>query len=148
MSWQVTKAYRAKSIAGIALKRCWRGVTLQEMQACKAKYKEASRTFTKVKDAEVRKMFRMKMEAQAAKELPQLSKQAHQAFKYVTGSASKGDGLGNMATRITPSGTTVARGHKAAGDLVSSYTRTTGSAATAEGPGSSVRTFGPPSLQL
>ena len=47
------------------------------MQACKAQYKEASRNFTKVKDAEVRKMFRMKMEAEEAKELPQMSKKAH-----------------------------------------------------------------------
>ena len=80
-------------------------------------------------------MFRKKLEAEAAKELPQLSKQAHQAFKYVTGSASKGDGLGDMATWTTgaPSGTTVARGHKEVGDMVSSYTRTTSSAATAEG---------------
>ena len=103
------------------------------MQACKAKYKEASRQFTKVKDAEVRKMFRMKMEAEEAKELPQMSKKAHQAFKYVTGSASKGDGLGDLATWTTPSGTTVARGHKEVGDLVSSYTRTTSSADTAGG---------------
>ena len=94
----MTKAYRAKSVAGSALKRCRRGSTLQEMQACKAKYKEASRHFTKVKDAEVRKMFRMKMEAEEAKDLPQMSKKAHQAFKYVTGSASKGDGLGDLAT--------------------------------------------------
>ena len=41
---------------------CRRGSTLHEMKACKAQYKEASRTFTKVKDAEFRKVFRMKME--------------------------------------------------------------------------------------
>ena len=46
-TWRATKAYRAKSIAGSALKRCRRGSTFQEMQACKAKYKEASRAFTK-----------------------------------------------------------------------------------------------------
>ena len=48
-TWRVTKAYRAKSVAGSALKRCRRGPTLQEMQACKAKHKEASRRwyFTK-----------------------------------------------------------------------------------------------------
>ena len=100
----MTKAYRPKSIAGSALRSCRKGSTLQEMQTCKATYKEASRAFTKVNDAEVRKMFRKKMEAAAAKELPhwqQLSKQAHQAFKYVTGSASKGDGLGDMATWTT-----------------------------------------------
>ena len=56
-------------------------------------------------------MFRIKMEAEEAKELPQMSKKAHQAFKYATGSASKGDGLGDLATWTTPSGTTVARGH-------------------------------------
>ena len=71
------------------------------------------------------------MEAEeAAKELPQMSKNAHRAFKYVTGSASKGGGLGDLATWTTPLGT---RGHKEVGDLVSSYTRTTSSAATAEG---------------
>ena len=78
-------------------------------------------------------MFRMKMEAETAKELPQLSKKAHQAFKYVTGSDSKGDGLGDLATWNTPSGTTEARGHKEVGDLVSSYTRTTSSAVNSEG---------------
>ena len=111
-TWRVTmtKAYRAKSIAGSALKSCRRGFTLQEVKACKAKYKEASHNFTKVKDAEVRKMFCKKMDDEAAKELPQLSKRVRQAFKYVTGSVSKGDGLGATATysRTTPAGTTVA----------------------------------------
>ena len=59
-TWRVTKASRAKSTAGSALKRCRRGSTLQELKKCKSAYKEASKNFTKVKDAEVRKIFRLK----------------------------------------------------------------------------------------
>ena len=88
-----------------------------------------------MKDAEIRKVFRigLKMEKEAAKDNPQLSKNAHQAFKYVTGSVSKGDGLGDIATWTTPSGTKVARGHKAVGAVVSEYTHSISSAGTAEG---------------
>ena len=50
---------------------------LQGIRVCKAKYKGAIRTPTNVKDSEAKKMFRMKMEAEAAKELPQMSKKAH-----------------------------------------------------------------------
>ena len=80
------------------------------MKACNSAYKAASKHFTKVKDAEVRIIFRMEMEKEAAKDNPQMSKRAHQAFKYVTGSVSKGDGhgLGDIATWTTPGGARVA----------------------------------------
>jgi hypothetical protein len=146
-TWRVTKAIRAKSTAESALKRCRRGSTLQELKKCKSAYKDASKTFTKVRDAEVRKIFRLKMEKEAAKDNPQLSKRDHQAFKYVTGSVSKGDGLGDIATWTTPGGTKVARGHQAVGAVVSEYTHI---ASARQGllKGSSVRSSGPqPSRQ-
>ena len=70
------------------------------------------------------------MEKEAAKDNPQLSKRARQAFKYVTGSVSKGDGLRDIATwtMATPGGTKVARGHQAAGAMVSEYTHSISSA--------------------
>ena len=108
-TWRATKAGREKSIAGSALKRCRRGPALQEMKACKSAYKVDSKHFTKVKDAEVRKQLRMEMEKEASKDNPQMSKRAHQAFKYVTGSVSKGGGLEDIATWATSGGTKVVR---------------------------------------
>ena len=104
-TWRVTTASRDKSIAGSALKRCRRGSTPQELKVCKSSYKAASKNFTRAKDAEIRKIFRLKMEKEDAKDNPQLSMKAHQAFKYVTGSVSKGDGLGDIATCTTQGAT-------------------------------------------
>ena len=56
-------------------------------------------------------MFRRNMEEEAANGKPELSKKAHQAFKNITGTVSKDDGLGDIATWTTPEWTKVARGH-------------------------------------
>ena len=89
--------------------------------------------FNKVKDAEVRKVFKKSMDEEAAKGLPELSKKAHQAFKGLTGAKSKHDGLGDMATWTTPGATRVAHGHSDVGDMVSDYTESISSKAC--GPG-------------
>ena len=52
------------------------------LQKCMSTYKAASKDFTRVKDAEIKKISRLKMEKEAAKDTPQLSEKAHQAFKY------------------------------------------------------------------
>ena len=75
----------------------------------------------------------LKMEKEAAKDNPQVSKKAHHAFRYVTGSASKGGGLGDTVTWTTPGGPKVARGHQAVGAVVGEYTHSVSSAKTAEG---------------
>ena len=69
-------------IAGSALTRCRGGSALRELDKCKSAHGDASKNFTRVQDAAIRKIFRLKMENEAAKDNPQLSKKAHQAFKY------------------------------------------------------------------
>ena len=92
------------------------------MLACKSAFKVASTHFAKVQDEEVRKMFRRNMEEEAAKGKPELSKKAHQAFKNITGTVSRDDGLGGISTWTTAEGTHVARGHAEVGQMVSAYT--------------------------
>ena len=97
-TWRVTKAYKAKKRAGSALKRCRLGSEYSELLACKSAFKIASKHFAKVQDEEVRKMLRRNMEDEAAKGKPELSKKAHKAFKNITGTVSKDDGLWDIAT--------------------------------------------------
>ena len=101
------------------------------MAECTQNYKNASAHFSKVKDAEVRKVFKKSADEEAAKGLPELSKKAHQAFKGLTGATSKHDGLGDMATWTTPQATRVAHGHADVGDMVSDYTESVSSKACA-----------------
>ena len=85
-TWRVTKLYKAKRQAGLHLKRARSYGTPQAVAACTQSYKQASASFNKVKDAEVRKVFKKSMDEEAEKGLPELSKKAHQAFKGLTGS--------------------------------------------------------------
>ena len=59
------------------LKRARTYGTPQAVAACTQSYKQASVAFNKVKDAEVRKVFKNSMDEEAAKGLPELSKKAH-----------------------------------------------------------------------
>ena len=89
--------------------------------SCKSAFKVASKLATG-QDDEVRKMFKRNMEEEAAKGKPELSKKAHKAFKNITGTVSRDDGLGGISTWTTPEGTQVARGHDEVGKMVSAYT--------------------------
>ena len=134
-TWRVTKLYRAKRRAGLALKRARTAGSELRIAECTASFQAASKLFNKVKGTEVRKMFQRSMEEEAAKGLPELSKKAHQAFKGLTGATSKHDGLGDVATWHPPLVTKQARGHtdSEVGALVSEYTRTISSTDTSPG---------------
>ena len=133
-TWRVTKFYNATRRAGLHLKtaRTW-GSDAEVAQCTAAYYKEASKTFNRAKDTDIRKMFSKKMEEEAWEGLPGLSKKAHQAFKGITGSSRKSDRLGDVATWTRPTGTDVTRGHKEVGDLVCEYTLSVSSKECAPG---------------
>ena len=77
----VIKLYRATTRASLALKRARTAGLELRIAECTASLQAASKLFNKVKGTEVRKMFQHSMEKEAAKGLPELSMNAHQAFK-------------------------------------------------------------------
>ena len=91
----ITKLYRARMRAGLALKRARTAGSELRIAECAASFQAASKLVNKVKGTEVRKTFQRSMEEEVAKGLPELSKKAHQAFKGLTGATSKHNGLGD-----------------------------------------------------